>query len=49
MRIKQPYPRVHQIGGISRREERHLQKLERTIGKRDLIIVDELGYVPLGQ
>ena len=31
------------------REERHLQKLERAIDKRDLIIVDELGYVPLGQ
>jgi DNA replication protein DnaC len=27
----------------------HLQKLERAIDKRDLIIVDELGYVPLGQ
>lgn len=31
------------------REERHLQKLERAIDKRDLIIIDELGYVPLGQ
>ena len=31
------------------REERHLQKLQRAIDKRDLIIVDELGYVPLGQ
>jgi hypothetical protein len=31
------------------REERHLLKLERAIDARDLIIVDELGYVPLGQ
>ena len=31
------------------REERHLQKLERAIDKRALIIVDELGYVPLGR
>ena len=26
-----------------------VQKLERAIDKRDLMIVDELGYVPLGQ
>ena len=31
------------------REERHLQRLENNIFKRHLIIVDELGYVPLGQ
>ncbi len=31
------------------REERHLQRLENYINKRHLIIVDELGYVPLGQ
>jgi len=31
------------------REERHLLRLESQIDKRDLIIVDELGYVPLGQ
>lgn len=31
------------------REERELQTLQRTIAKRDLIIVDELGYVPLTQ
>ena len=31
------------------REERHLQRLENYITKRDLIIIDELGYVPLGQ
>ena len=31
------------------REERHVQKLENYISKRHLIIVDELGYVPLGQ
>jgi len=31
------------------REERTVQKLERTIDRRDLIIIDELGYVPLGQ
>jgi|TARA_Y100000310_G_C20522214_1_gene734234 DNA replication protein DnaC len=31
------------------REERQLQRLERTIDKRDLILIDELGYVPLGQ
>ncbi len=31
------------------REERHLQRLENYILKRHLIIVDELGYVPLGQ
>jgi DNA replication protein DnaC len=31
------------------REERHVQRLENHIGKADLIIVDELGYVPLGQ
>jgi DNA replication protein DnaC len=31
------------------REERHLQRLENHIFKRHLIIVDELGYVPLGQ
>jgi DNA replication protein DnaC len=31
------------------REERHLQRLENNIGKHHLIIVDELGYVPLGQ
>jgi len=30
------------------REERNVLKLERTIEKRDLIILDELGYVPLG-
>lgn len=31
------------------REERHVQKLENYIAKRRLIILDELGYVPLGQ
>ncbi len=31
------------------REERMIQKLERSIERRDLIIIDELGYVPLGQ
>lgn len=31
------------------REERHLQKLENQVVKRHLIIIDELGYVPLGQ
>jgi len=31
------------------REERHVQRLENYISKRNLIIVDELGYVPLGQ
>ena len=31
------------------REERHLQRLENHIRNRHLIIVDELGYVPLGQ
>ncbi len=31
------------------REERHLQRLENNIVKRHLIIIDELGYVPLGQ
>ncbi|MCP4666520.1 MAG: ATP-binding protein [Deltaproteobacteria bacterium] len=31
------------------REERHLQRLENYISKRHLIIIDELGYVPLGQ
>ena len=31
------------------REERHVQRLETTIDKRHLVIVDELGYVPLGQ
>ncbi len=31
------------------REERHLQKLENFILKRHIIIIDELGYVPLGQ
>jgi DNA replication protein DnaC len=31
------------------REERTVQKLERTIDRRDLIVIDELGYVPLGQ
>jgi DNA replication protein DnaC len=31
------------------REERTVLKLERAIERRDLIIIDELGYVPLGQ
>ncbi len=31
------------------REERHLQKLENFILRRHIIIIDELGYVPLGQ
>jgi DNA replication protein DnaC len=31
------------------REERTILKLERAIERRDLIIIDELGYVPLGQ
>jgi len=31
------------------REERSVLKLERAIERRDLIIIDELGYVPLGQ
>ncbi|MFC1525877.1 ATP-binding protein [Candidatus Latescibacterota bacterium] len=31
------------------REERQLLRLERTIDKRDLILIDELGYFPLGQ
>ena len=31
------------------REEKMLQKLERAIDRRHLIIIDELGYVPLGQ
>lgn len=31
------------------REERTVLKLERAIERRDLIILDELGYVPLGQ
>lgn len=31
------------------REECHLQRLENNIFKRHLIIVDELGYVPLRQ
>ena len=31
------------------REERHVQKLESMIDKRHVVIVDELGYVPLGQ
>jgi len=31
------------------REERTVQRLERTIDRRDLIVIDELGYVPLGQ
>ena len=31
------------------RAEREVQRLERHIQNRDLIIVDELGYVPLGQ
>lgn len=31
------------------REERAVQRLERHIENRDLIVVDELGYVPLGQ
>jgi DNA replication protein DnaC len=31
------------------REERTVLKLERTIERRDLIVIDELGYVPLGQ
>lgn len=31
------------------RDERTVLKLERAIERRDLIIIDELGYVPLGQ
>ncbi len=31
------------------REERHLQRLENFIIQRDIIVIDELGYVPLGQ
>ncbi len=31
------------------REERHVQRLEKHIDNRHLIVVDELGYVPLGQ
>jgi len=31
------------------REERVVLKLERAIERRDLIVIDELGYVPLGQ
>jgi len=31
------------------RAEREVQKLEAHIRKRDLIVIDELGYVPLGQ
>jgi len=31
------------------REERHVQRLENNIDKRHVVIVDELGYVPLGQ
>jgi DNA replication protein DnaC len=31
------------------REERHVQRLENFILKRHLVIIDELGYVPLGQ
>jgi DNA replication protein DnaC len=31
------------------REERVLQRLESNIDKRHLIVIDELGYVPLGQ
>ncbi len=31
------------------REERHVQRLESYIQRRHLIIVDELGYAPLGQ
>jgi DNA replication protein DnaC len=31
------------------REERHVQRLENYIDKRHLVVVDELGYVPLGQ
>jgi DNA replication protein DnaC len=31
------------------REERTVLKLERAIERRDLIVIDELGYVPLGQ
>lgn len=31
------------------REEREVQRLERHCENRDLIVVDELGYVPLGQ
>jgi DNA replication protein DnaC len=31
------------------RVEREVQRLERHIENRDLIVVDELGYVPLGQ
>ncbi|MBU2573288.1 MAG: IS21-like element helper ATPase IstB [Elusimicrobia bacterium] len=31
------------------REEKTVLKLERAIERRDLIILDELGYVPLGQ
>jgi len=31
------------------REERTVLKLERAIERRDLIVIDELGYVPLGR
>lgn len=31
------------------REEKTVLKLERAIERRDLIVIDELGYVPLGQ
>ena len=31
------------------RAEREVQRLERHIQNRDLIVIDELGYVPLGQ
>jgi len=31
------------------REERTVLRLERAIERRDLIVIDELGYVPLGQ
>ena len=31
------------------RDERQIQRLEAHIGNRHLIVVDELGYVPLGQ
>ena len=31
------------------REERTVLKLERTVERRDLIIIDELGFVPLGK
>ena len=45
-------PRGKADEGIERRRrllEQQAEKLERAIDKRDLIIVDELGYVPLGQ